>query len=379
MSYLDQLLNGIKNVAIAGLGLPTRQTINFKSGATAVDNPATGSTDVTITGSSTTFAGDLSGTSASQTVVGIQGRPVQATAPVDAAVYLFQSGPGSWAPARLSGDVTVSDTGAASTQGLLGVPLVYTGGGPYSTQSLVYSGTAWTNVSTSGGSTTLAGDVVGTTAANRVASISGNPSGGVVPVLTSAFNLTSNALTYQFASTTRFAVEQNHGVGTFGAGGADYKATIGPHVGVETSYAAVHLLAGATARTINNYVLQSDGAALAVNAPGAVGVLTLGAGGSQYASISGADGALKIFNGSQPATPSGGGKIFCVAGATKVIGTSGTVTTIGPADPHCPVCGRDFVTEHESEKYGYLSVCLSCLADELGERPWIVRRRNAAV
>ncbi len=48
-TYLDALLG--KAVAIAGTLLgQQRGTINFVSGATAVDNPTTGQTDVTITG-----------------------------------------------------------------------------------------------------------------------------------------------------------------------------------------------------------------------------------------------------------------------------------------------------------------------------------------
>ena len=75
--------------------------------------------------------------------------------------------------------------------------------------------------------------------------------------------------------------------------------------------------------------------------------------------------------------PTGGYILYAEAGAFKGRGTSGTVATIGTAEPHCPVCGADFMTEHESEVYGYLSICLKCMADELGARPWI-RRSKAA-
>ena len=71
--------------------------------------------------------------------------------------------------------------------------------------------------------------------------------------------------------------------------------------------------------------------------------------------------------------------IYAEGGAAKVRGASGTVTTFGPAEPHCPVCGADFMTEHESPRYGYLAICLRCLAGELGERPYIVRRSPADV
>jgi len=50
LSFLDQLLAGVKRVAIAGVNMPPRSTLNFAAGATAADNPGTGSTDVTVGG-----------------------------------------------------------------------------------------------------------------------------------------------------------------------------------------------------------------------------------------------------------------------------------------------------------------------------------------
>ena len=79
------------------------------------------------------------------------------------------------------------------------------------------------------------------------------------------------------------------------------------------------------------------------------------------------------------ANPSAAGYVLYVDSATKALkgrGSSGTVVTIGAADPHCPVCGNDFMTEHHNEaKDEYLSICLKCLADELGERPYILRKQ----
>lgn len=104
--------------------------------------------------------------------------------------------------------------------------------------------------------------------------------------------------------------------------------------------------------------------------------LTLGSVG--FAMITGGGfGVLGIGNaftipGSNPA---GGFVIYSDAGAGKARGSSGTVTTFAPAEPHCPVCGTDFMTEHENRSYGYLSICLRCLSDELGARPWIRRVR----
>lgn len=97
-------------------------------------------------------------------------------------------------------------------------------------------------------------------------------------------------------------------------------------------------------------------------------------------SFGGGSGVLALADSSTSPTsnPSGGVIIFSDSGAAKVRGASGTVTTFGPADPHCPECGADFMHEFESERYGYLAVCLKCAADEIGERKWILRKKEAA-
>ncbi len=73
--------------------------------------------------------------------------------------------------------------------------------------------------------------------------------------------------------------------------------------------------------------------------------------------------------------PAGGFLMYAESGAAKVRGSSGTVTTFGPADPHCPACGADFSSKHYNPRYGYVSVCLFCLATDLGEKPYIVRHQ----
>ena len=79
-------------------------------------------------------------------------------------------------------------------------------------------------------------------------------------------------------------------------------------------------------------------------------------------------GVLAIANaGTNPSTnPSGGGVLYSDAGAGKWRGSSGTTTTFGPADPHCPVCKSDFGHEWSNEKYGgNLRICMKCLTDDL--------------
>lgn len=69
--------------------------------------------------------------------------------------------------------------------------------------------------------------------------------------------------------------------------------------------------------------------------------------------------------------PTGGAVLYAESGALKGRGSGGTTTTIAAAEPHCPVCGADYVVEFENDTYGYFVMCLRCLADELGKRPWI--------
>lgn len=85
--------------------------------------------------------------------------------------------------------------------------------------------------------------------------------------------------------------------------------------------------------------------------------------------VASGQGVIGIKNAtSNPSgSPSGGGVMYADAGALKWLGSSGTITTLGPADPHCPVCGRDFALEFVNGPTGdRLAVCLWCLTDALG-------------
>lgn len=106
------------------------------------------------------------------------------------------------------------------------------------------------------------------------------------------------------------------------------------------------------------------------------GNLALGAGTPTYG---GGTGVIYVANAPVVPTsnPTGGALWFVEGTASKALGGSGTAHTFGPADPHCPTCGADFMTEYENPKYGYLALCLKCLADFLGERPWILRAKAA--
>lgn len=92
------------------------------------------------------------------------------------------------------------------------------------------------------------------------------------------------------------------------------------------------------------------------------------------ASAGGGTQVLFILNGTTAPTtnPSGGGILYAQAGAGKWRGSSGTVTTFGPAEPHCPVCESDFGLEWNNESYGgTLRVCIKCLSEDMGNKPYI--------
>lgn len=88
--------------------------------------------------------------------------------------------------------------------------------------------------------------------------------------------------------------------------------------------------------------------------------------GAAAASFGGGAGVIFLSNATTVPTsnPTGGSIIYAEAGAAKTRGTSGTVTTFGPANPHCPACGSDFVHEWDNpERWGYLAVCMLCYAN----------------
>lgn len=74
-------------------------------------------------------------------------------------------------------------------------------------------------------------------------------------------------------------------------------------------------------------------------------------------------GVVGISNATTVPTtnPTGGAVIYAQGGAIKARGSSGTVTTMAAADPHCATCGRDFALEWSNDTHGeHLSVCVPC-------------------
>lgn len=76
------------------------------------------------------------------------------------------------------------------------------------------------------------------------------------------------------------------------------------------------------------------------------------------------DGVVYLANAATlPTTgvPVSGVLLYADAGAFKGIGTSGTVTTIAAAHPHCPTCGRDFALEWRNTRTKeHMAVCMPC-------------------
>jgi hypothetical protein len=99
---------------------------------------------------------------------------------------------------------------------------------------------------------------------------------------------------------------------------------------------------------------------LAIKQSGNIGIGT-------HDQFGGAQGVLGLSNAAvlPSANPVGGHVVFVENGALKGRGPSGTVTTIAPADPHCPRCDRDFALEWENDRYGTLSICAWCLTEAL--------------
>ncbi len=165
-------------------------------------------------------------------------------------------------------------------------------------------------------------------------------------------------------------------------GGANFKQEMRPLPGFEASNGAFFILPDATAPSSSNVTVYGDGANTFLNAPS--GECGLSVAGGQFSirvnglnnvqigqgamDTGGGEGVVGIDDATTVPTtdPTGGGILYAQAGALKWRGSSGTVTTVAPAEPHCPTCGRDFVLEFENEAMGdHLTLCLPCMLEGL--------------
>lgn len=94
MSFLDQILGGIKRILSGGTLLPAQPNINFQSGFTVTDDPGNQRTNVSTT--PFTPGGDLSGSGSSQTVIGFDGTPLDANMVAPADGLFIRKVAGKW-------------------------------------------------------------------------------------------------------------------------------------------------------------------------------------------------------------------------------------------------------------------------------------------
>jgi hypothetical protein len=123
----------------------------------------------------------------------------------------------------------------------------------------------------------------------------------------------------------------------------------------------------------SSIVLDTAAATIA----GEVFVESGGVGFFSVASLGGATDAIFVKNAAVApgSNPTGGFLMYAEGGAAKVRGSSGTTTTFGPAEPHCPTCGRDFAHEwRNEEKEEHLAVCMPCMLGAMGNAGFDVSR-----
>lgn len=80
---------------------------------------------------------------------------------------------------------------------------------------------------------------------------------------------------HRFDGIVKHYIDGAHGVGMFGGGGSDTRASLGPVTGNETTSAGLWLLLNATARSAANPSIYSDGTNVVLNSPQAAGLGTI--------------------------------------------------------------------------------------------------------
>lgn len=79
--------------------------------------------------------------------------------------------------------------------------------------------------------------------------------------------LHGNLVVADATPTTRGTIDTAHGLATFGGGGSDHLAAIGPLPGSETTYSSVFLLGNGGTPSGSNYAVTGDGTTTWLNAP----------------------------------------------------------------------------------------------------------------
>ena len=76
---------------------------------------------------------------------------------------------------------------------------------------------------------------------------------------------------HRFSGVVKHSIDGAHGVGSFGGGGTDFAAFIGPTTGFETSSLSYWGLSNGRARSATNHLFETDDSALFLNTPQASG------------------------------------------------------------------------------------------------------------
>ena len=193
---------------------------------------------------------------------------------------------------------------------------------------------------------------------------------------------TPGPVTFQIGGTTTAVWTKGYINFYAGAASASSGNTIISALSGTPSQAALYMnniAVGSVSTT--NYTLSANNTITYLNAP-TNGQTTLCVGGISVAGASQGGGVSTFFHNTYinmsygsggssvvpTATPSSGNGYAYIdsTGAFKYRSSSGTITTMGLADPHCSRCQRDFAHEWENTKTREkLSVCMPCLMDAL--------------
>lgn len=135
--------------------------------------------------------------------------------------------------------------------------------------------------------------------------------------------------------------------------------------------ATTYIRAGTASGDIVLDTMQTTGNVRVRTGPGADPVFLANNKNAAFFTATGSyGGGVGVIFGANATTeptsdPSGGGLAWWYGGAFKGRGSSGTVTTIAAAEPHCPRCGNDYVFEAKNDKRGHhVAICWTCFLGE---------------
>jgi hypothetical protein len=290
-----------------------------------------------------TAGNDLSGTSTSQTVIGIQGKAVSNATPTTGQVLEYNGT--EWIPTTISGSFSAGGdlSGSSTNQTVIGLDTTPLAINTLTTGNvLYYNGTHWVNgpINLAGGANyvtgilptanqapqTLAGDVTGTTAATIVSKISGSTPIPITPAGLQWISTTTSPILSQANTTvtngtgTSLTIQAQNatGTGTTTGGNLDLNAGTGT-----TNQGVINLKAGSTIQLAISLNLASFTSALQLDNYAAHEIL-VAQGASPITSISPSTAGYVLTSNGASADPtfqpaSGSGVVWAddLAGSTN--------------------------------------------------------------